>query len=164
MPVDETQQLKPTRTSFIRALPLAMPIDEVIERGREIGISIQPSDVHSARYYVRQEADARLSSASTDVARIIRPLVFQSADAHPVPEPDELPQTSTRSQRQVRIRKRPRPKPPERNQSQSLASVEQELRAVVLRLGTDRVRAMIEEIENSTLQRALDVRRTPRAR
>jgi hypothetical protein len=51
---ETTSQLKPTRASFIRDLPLSMPIDEVIERGREAGLELQPSDIHAQRYYMRQ--------------------------------------------------------------------------------------------------------------
>jgi hypothetical protein len=39
-----------------------MPIAEVIERGREIGIELQPSDIHAARYYMRQAAAKESSS------------------------------------------------------------------------------------------------------
>lgn len=53
---EEKLTLLPTRAAFIRGLPESMPIEEVIERGREIGLSINPSDVHSVRYYMRQEA------------------------------------------------------------------------------------------------------------
>jgi hypothetical protein len=56
MQVEETQtsatdlSLKPTRAGFIRSLPLAMPVEEVIERGRELGIVLQPSDIHALLY------------------------------------------------------------------------------------------------------------------
>jgi hypothetical protein len=39
-----------------------MPVEEVIERGREVGIELQPSDIHAARYYMRQVAAADASS------------------------------------------------------------------------------------------------------
>lgn len=39
-----------------------MPVEEVIERGREVGIELQPSDIHAARYYMRQMAAAGSSS------------------------------------------------------------------------------------------------------
>ncbi|MET0386762.1 MAG: hypothetical protein ABW321_12425 [Polyangiales bacterium] len=55
---DTTTPLKPTRASFIRSLPETMPVEEVIERGREAGLVIQPSDIHAARYYMRQGAGA----------------------------------------------------------------------------------------------------------
>jgi hypothetical protein len=51
-----TTSLRPTRAGFVRGLPLTMPIAEVIERGREAGIELQPSDIHAARYYMRQVA------------------------------------------------------------------------------------------------------------
>jgi hypothetical protein len=159
MSAEDTQHLKPTRASFIRGLPLSMPVEEVIERGREIGISIQPSDVHSARYYMRQEADAQLSAVSTDVARVIRPLAFQSVDPQAVPKTDAPSASPTQPQRQPRGRAgRRQQKAPARAQLPSLDSVEDDLRAIVLRLGTDRIRAMIEAIEDSTLRRALGLR------
>ena len=61
MQVEETTQstpLRPTRAGFVRGLPLSMPVEEVIERGREAGIELQPSDIHAARYYMRQAAAA----------------------------------------------------------------------------------------------------------
>lgn len=60
MQVEETTQseLRPTRAGFVRALPLSMPVEEVIERGREAGIQLQPSDIHAARYYMRQGGGA----------------------------------------------------------------------------------------------------------
>jgi hypothetical protein len=57
-----TTPLKPTRAGFVRGLPLTMPIHEVIERGREAGIELQPSDIHAARYYMRQAAAAESAS------------------------------------------------------------------------------------------------------
>jgi hypothetical protein len=61
MQVEETTQsspLRPTRAGFVRGLPLTMPVEEVIERGREVGIQLQPSDIHAARYYMRQQQAA----------------------------------------------------------------------------------------------------------
>jgi flagellar biosynthesis GTPase FlhF len=60
MQVEETSQspLRPTRAGFVRGLPLSMPVEEVIERGREAGIQLQPSDIHAARYYMRQGGEA----------------------------------------------------------------------------------------------------------
>ncbi len=74
MLVDETQSLPPTRTSFIRSLPESMPVEEVIERGRELGLKIQPSDVHSTRYYMRQEADAMLSAVPSRAKPLAAPV------------------------------------------------------------------------------------------
>jgi hypothetical protein len=57
MQVEETTPstpLPPTRAGFVRGLPLSMPVEEVIERGREAGIKLQPSDIHAARYYMRK--------------------------------------------------------------------------------------------------------------
>ena len=65
MQVEETTPstpLRPTRAGFVRGLPLTMPVEEVIERGREAGIELQPSDIHAARYYMRQAAAADSSS------------------------------------------------------------------------------------------------------
>jgi hypothetical protein len=65
MQVEETTQstpLRPTRAGFVRGLPLTMPVEEVIERGREVGIELQPSDIHAARYYMRQQQAAEGSS------------------------------------------------------------------------------------------------------
>jgi hypothetical protein len=65
MQVEETTPstpLRPTRAGFVRGLPLTMPVEEVIERGREVGIELQPSDIHAARYYMRQMAAAESSS------------------------------------------------------------------------------------------------------
>jgi len=61
--------LKPTRASFIRGLPLDMPVDEVIERGREAGIMVQPSDVHAARYYMRQASVSQAASKPPTIAQ-----------------------------------------------------------------------------------------------
>lgn len=65
MQVEETTPstpLRPTRAGFVRGLPLTMPVEEVIERGREVGIELQPSDIHAARYYMRQAMAAEGSS------------------------------------------------------------------------------------------------------
>jgi hypothetical protein len=64
-----TTSLKPTRASFIRSLPLEMPVEEVIERGREAGIVVQPSDVHAARYYMRQAAAREAASKPPSIAQ-----------------------------------------------------------------------------------------------
>jgi hypothetical protein len=157
MSADEMQQLKPTRASFIRSLPLTMPVDEVIERGREIGISIQPSDVHSTRYYMRQEADARMSAVSTssEVARVIRPLVFQTPGVQVVPKLDAPVEKPGEVRAEARARKGRTEKPDVRKPPLSIADVERDLRAIVLRLGSDRVRSMIETIEETTLRTVL---------
>ena len=153
MSVEETQLLKPTRTSFIRSLPENMPVDEVIERGREAGITIQPSDVHSVRYYMRQEADARLSARPSPVSRVVHPLRLQP---NPVPatqsEPAkaEEPEQPTRG-RTTRVVKKPRAKvvvPP-------MSTMKEQLKAIVLCIGSDRARAFIQEIEDATLRDAM---------
>lgn len=75
MQVEETQtsmtngSLKPTRAGFIRSLPLAMAVEEVIERGREAGLELQPSDIHAARYYMRQAAAAEAASKPPTIAQ-----------------------------------------------------------------------------------------------
>ena len=75
MQVEETQTsnanlaLKPTRASFIRSLPISMPVEEVIERAREAGIQVQPSDVHAARYYMRQASAAEAASKPPSIAQ-----------------------------------------------------------------------------------------------
>jgi hypothetical protein len=65
MQVEETTPstpFRPTRAGFVRSLPLTMPVEEVIERGREIGIELQTSDIHAARYYMRQQEAGAASS------------------------------------------------------------------------------------------------------
>lgn len=65
MQVEETTPstpFRPTRAGFVRSLPLTMPVEEVIERGREIGIELQTSDIHAARYYMRQQEAGSASS------------------------------------------------------------------------------------------------------
>lgn len=64
--------MKPTRASFIRSVPISMPVEEVIERAREAGLDLQPSDIHAARYYMRQAATGSPSPKRTIVQPRIR--------------------------------------------------------------------------------------------
>ena len=93
MQVEETTtstmntSLKPTRASFIRSLPIEMPVEEVIERGRELGIVVQPSDVHAARYYMRQASAAEAASKPPTIAQQL--MLGGTISARETPRVDE---------------------------------------------------------------------------
>ncbi|HET6336016.1 MAG TPA: hypothetical protein VFG30_22475 [Polyangiales bacterium] len=180
MQADETLSLKPTRASFIRSLPEAMPVEEVIERGREIGLVINPSDVHSVRYYMRQSTKGeptRKSTASTastaatsatsatststlDRAGIAATVKrnYELIEAQQTDLPDHSPapvmngkkkratngaEPVTRAQPIVKERPKRRPfaTPIE------IRAMEQQLRTIVARIGTDRAREILDELE-----------------
>jgi len=155
MQADETQTIRPTRTSFVRSLPETMPVEEVIERGREVGLNIQPSDVHSTRYYMRQEALAMASAVPASAARMPPPVRLQPAVEENAREPRKVevePEPSQSGRRggrkrvgQVALRAAPAP---------SLGSWKDQLRAMVVRMGSDRVRDAVAEIEEDIARRA----------
>jgi hypothetical protein len=177
MQADENLALKPTRASFIRSLPEAMPVDEVIERGREVGLVINPSDVHSVRYYMRQvnkgqpqrkptsTSTASTATSTTTTSTLERGIAatvkrnYELIEAHqadessPEPAPSVTPSTfakkkrgtngvesTSRSQLVVRAR-------PKRLTAMEVRSMEQQLRTICSRIGTDRVREILDELE-----------------
>jgi hypothetical protein len=153
-----TMPLKPTRASFIRSLPISMPVEEVIERGREVGLEIQPSDIHAQRYYMREtagpEAPAKPASPQTTLgvsftspasqdkehrlvksAATVRVVTGGSAAAAPAnqTQASQVNQTVTKP----RLKFAPEPS----------GTLENQLRVLVLRLGIERTRRMIDELE-----------------
>ncbi|HKU41675.1 MAG TPA: hypothetical protein VJR89_26140 [Polyangiales bacterium] len=149
MHAEETLPLKPTRASFIRGLPESMPIDEVIERGREVGLSINPSDVHSVRYYMRQEAAQAGPPKPTpsspppvaDVAATVRRnYSLLEAQRAPLESQSDDAKRGTRKERD-----KPRRKPTAT--VEATAAMEGPFREIVMRIGTDRAREIIAEIE-----------------
>jgi hypothetical protein len=172
---DDSTPLRPTRASFVRGLPESMPIEEVIERGREAGISLNPSDVHSTRYYMRQEALAQLSSRPAVSVR--PPSMPQLVQATPLartnaekPKPDARPTNILGLRAATNGKERPVVKPRRTPAAPRAAtpaapvkkaakmptlppvklsgSLEEQLRKIVLRIGTERARRIIELMEN----------------
>lgn len=162
-----TTSLKPTRGSFVRGLPLSMPIEEVIERAREAGLALQPSDIHSTRYYMRQAAaaEAARKSSVTQQLQLGPGFIGQAAKAAEAKqaggEADDASgeahgangahgahaahaangverRTATRNKRAPKHAAVP---------SVSGLSMDDQLRVLVLRLGTERTRAVIAELE-----------------
>jgi hypothetical protein len=159
--------LKPTRAAFIRGLPEAMPVEEVIERGREMGISINPSDVHSARYYMRQQAASQSAKAASQAvpAEAGRRTVLWSVKPGRVPVPSSAEEAEPEQQRPavpaagnsagvagLNGRGRKRGKAAARGATPSeaaTAGLEAQLQVIVLRVGSDRVREIIARMESA---------------
>lgn len=158
-----TTSLQPTRAGFVRSLPVSMPVEEVIERGRDAGITLQPSDVHSARYYMRQASAAQLAhktkfsqqlvlggtsaprsvSQDDDSAAQSAGSLANLLDRNHAAESERTPgeAVATRSDRSTKSRTQKHFKA-----LNGSASLEEQLRTLVLRLGTDRTREVIEEL------------------
>jgi hypothetical protein len=142
-----TTSLKPTRGGFVRGLPLSMPIEEVIERGREAGLELQPSDIHSTRYYMRQAAaaEAARKSSVTQQLQLGPGFIGQAAKAAEAkPASDDEPDGGNDG---VERRVTTRNKRTLKQAQAAAAAVDGQLRVLVLRLGTDRTRAIIAELE-----------------
>lgn len=185
---DDSMPLKPTRAGFVRGLPESMPIEEVIERGKEAGIQLNPSDVHSARYYMRQEALAKLSSRPVSVPQLVpsAPVArAKPAEAKPDAQPTnilglraansgkEAAEPKSRRATAAPAKKRGKPAAPAPQPAAKLSpkliqqaakltqqaaklspqaakltgSLEEQLRKIVMRIGTERARRIIEQIE-----------------
>jgi hypothetical protein len=179
MQADETLSLKPTRASFIRSLPEAMPIEEVIERGREIGLVINPSDVHSVRYYMRQStkveptrkstgSSASVTTAATSAtststldragiaATVKRNYELIEAQQTDLPDHSPAPVMNGKKKRATNgsepvLRAQPvvkdRPKRRPAATPIEIRAMEQQLRTIVARIGTDRAREILDELE-----------------
>lgn len=177
---DDPMPLKPTRAGFVRGLPETMPIEEVIERAREIGLPLNPSDVHSARYYMRQEALAKLSSRPSSVPQLVqaspvlrpKPEVVVRAkpeEAKPEPAPTNILGLRSATNGKVRAngsgskdrrtQAQARPAAPPAKQQRLLQppslpplkfnkGLEEQLRQIVMRVGTERARQIIKQIED----------------
>lgn len=163
----ETTSLKPTRASFIRGLPESMPVAEVIERGREAGIDINPTDVHSARYYMRQEAApppaprsafAPASEQGGSVETSTKPDPAKETVASPRPSGAQyMPRRTIQASITAKPRAVPAPqaiaKPRAKQAPKATTkSLEEQLRLIVMRIGTDRARAIIEQVEELALR------------
>jgi hypothetical protein len=174
-----SSSLKPTRAAFIRGLPESMPIEEVIERGREAGISINPSDVHSARYYMRQQAasqSAKAASASAKAAIASEAAASSAADGTttrrtvlwsvkpgrvPVPpaadpsDPDEKRSSASSASVMAsavvngRGRKRGKGARAAAPSEAATAQLEGQLQVILLRVGSDRVKQIIARMESA---------------
>jgi len=158
-----TMPLKPTRASFIRSLPIDMPVEEVIERGREVGLEIQPSDIHAQRYYMREAATSEVPVKpltpqttlgvsftsptspqdkenrfvkSAAAVRVVTGGAAQSAPANQT-QSNQVSQASTKP----RLKLAPEPS----------GTLENQLRVLVLRLGIERTRRMIDDLERRVL-------------
>ena len=166
MSSEETTPIsKPTRAAFIRGLPIEMPVEEVIERGRELGLALQPSDIHAARYYMRQAAAAEARDKVDVTLPILRRFnvttrVRPDSDATatrteaPVPSPRAVPQIAVneRAASIAREALRGMGAKPGQRESKSMRSLEAQLRELVLRLGTDRTRKLLDDLDKLALQ------------
>jgi hypothetical protein len=183
---EKATPLKPTRASFVRGLPEDMPIEEVIERAREVGLELKPSDIHSARYYMRQAAAGQtaraekgpLRSAPASSVFAVTPRTTEgnaaTATANARPEITVIPRVrepvvkprqpvvksrakreqqkaQKREQREQAQKREQAQAPSPRARPESAASLEKQVRAIAMRLGTERVRAILEEIERMKL-------------
>jgi len=161
MSSEETTPIsKPTRAAFIRSLPLEMPVDEVIERGRELGLSLQPSDIHAARYYMRQaaaEAPDKIDVTLPIVRRFNVATRLRPESSEPTPRTESPVANRPRgltsltvNERAARIARealRPVAVKPAQRESKSMRSPEAQLRELVLRLGTDRTRKLLDDLD-----------------
>lgn len=150
-----TTSIKPTRAGFIRALPLTMSVEEVVERGREAGISLQPSDVHSARYYMRQAAAAQATHKATLAQQLVLGGTSSTVPSFLPPEDASSTSPATEAEQVEGTRRGGRKKAQKAEvttrakrltKATDSESLEQQLRTLVLRLGTDRTRAVIDEV------------------
>lgn len=122
-----------TRASFVRGLPEDMPLEEVIERGREAGLDVKPSDVHAARWYMRQgKPRYRIKPKADEPASVtVKEVVSQlrsAAEVRPTVEPE----------RQFEVIKECVNVP-----ANDLVA---EFKALVVRLGTERSKRLIERV------------------
>jgi hypothetical protein len=159
-----TTPLKPTRASFIRGLPESMPVAEVIERGREAGIEINPTDVHSARYYMRQAAGLPPAPGSYAPPSEQAGALAVPAKRDPAKEPPKPSGAQYITRRTVEAnvpaKTRAAAAPPPRTAAKPRAkvavrstdSMEEQLRLIVMRIGSDRAREIIEEVEELALR------------
>jgi hypothetical protein len=160
-----TTPLKPTRASFIRGLPDSMPVAEVIERGREAGIEINPTDVHSARYYMRQATGLPPAPGSFAPQAELAGALTPPAKRDPAKEPPKPSGAQYVTRRNVeanvaaKTRAAAAPPPPRTAAKprakvavRSTDSMEEQLRLIVMRIGTDRAREIIEEVEELALR------------
>ena len=134
-----------------------MPIEEVIERAREVGLELKPSDIHSARYYMRQQAAA--AEAPTRQAFI--PTIARNGEAsasNSEGAPSKSAITRLIQERPVDTSSRANGTASGRGQRRSRAKVVTteadviQLRHLVLRLGTERTREIIQSLEDLALR------------
>jgi hypothetical protein len=151
---ETTTPLKPTRASFVRGLDVNMPIAEVIERGREAGLEIKPGDIHAARYYMRQAAAAQNTGApqlvrgTTTVAQVKRELstVHAVTRGNEAGHSDKERSGSNGASKASAAAKSRKPTPI------LGGSPEEQLRLIVMRIGTERARSIIEQVEKLALR------------
>lgn len=139
---------KTTRAGFVRALPITMPVADVIERGREQGLEIKESDVHATRYYMREEMKQtkRASEEPLQWKPGISVLEHSMRDAIRMPQPLSLvqpPNNASRTNLQELY-----------SQLADMEFGEPKFRAgledLICRVGTVYVRELIDSIERRT--------------
>ena len=146
--------LRPTRAGFVRALPLTMPIEEVIERAREVGLELKPSDIHSARYYMRQQAAAaEAAPRPAFIPSIARNVEASTSNSENAPTKSAITRLiqerpADTSSRGVNGSASGRGHSRARSKVVTTEADVIQLRRLVLRLGTERTREIIQDLES----------------
>lgn len=150
-----------------------MSVEEVIERGREAGLQINASDVHSVRFYMRRESAFPTLATSKSKSRAAQPLAVAPAPSEApepertritrelVPKPARVPTARDRARGKAQAARRISAEEIVRStkrvvqntrkrESPTNASLspEGQLRVLLLRLGTDYAREIIAQLEN----------------
>lgn len=125
-----------TRAGFVKSCPFEMPLEEVIQLGKEAGLTIIPQDVHTARYYMRQNDKL--------VKLPPRASVETKKSDPPPPFPAGLPEISEGLKRVVNLRSKP---VPVRQIGAIEPTVEEQFRRLIVRIGTVKAVALMADIE-----------------
>jgi hypothetical protein len=132
--VGQEKKQKTTRAGFVRGLPLEVPVDEVIRRGKAAGLEIKKGDVYAARHYMKNGDRASaptLSVASGNGA--IRVNNRPSRIVH-VQEPGAAANGTEARRDAFRA-----------------LSLEKQFKLFVKRVGTVRAHAWVDEVESEVL-------------
>jgi hypothetical protein len=152
-----TTPLKPTRASFVRSLPETMPVAEVIERGREAGLEIKPADIHAARYYMRQTASAQGAGKPGLAPHLVAEAAARGASSSKNATGMYVVsgRSAEASEREQLASEAPRERAGKRTRRAASAvggTLDDQLRTIVLRIGTERAREIIEQLEQIKLR------------
>lgn len=126
--VTSAPEKKLTNAGFVRSLPVEMTPEQVIEAGKKKGLEIKTSDIHSARYYMRQQAEKNGKAKGKPKGKAATPAAAAPVVAAPVKRVGRPPVSNVIS-------------------AASFEQLQKEAILLTKKLGTVQMRSVLDQVE-----------------
>lgn len=143
MPKSNDDSRPQSRAAFVKTMPIDMPSDDVIARGRKVGLDIKRTDVNAARFVMRHSGKnvAATSALKATKAKATKPTKL----------PRNGPEAGYRKHLQAEQQATHAPsangKPTVVLAPLLISDDERQLRSLIVKLGTSRVREVLVALE-----------------